>query len=50
MERLAGDHILVDTFDGLLDRAEKIFGQVEETLRKIAPEYSKQARKARQKS
>ncbi len=50
MERLAGDHILVDTFDGLLDRAEKIYGLDEQTLRNIAPEYSKQARRARAKN
>ncbi|MGH7771426.1 MAG: ATP-binding protein [Candidatus Binatia bacterium] len=47
MQRLAGDDIRVDTFDGLLERAERIYGQVEKVLKKIAPEYSREARRAR---
>jgi hypothetical protein len=49
MTRLAGFDIRVETFGDLVDRAEKIFGDQEKRLKKIAPEYSKEARKARKK-
>jgi len=49
MERLAGSDILVDTYDGLLDRARRIYGEVERRLKSIAPEYSREARRARRK-
>jgi hypothetical protein len=45
MERLAGDDIRVDTYDGLLDQAERIYGEVEKSLKLIAPEYSREARR-----
>jgi len=47
MQRLAGSDIRVDTYDGLLDRARRIYGEVEKRLKKIAPEYSREARRAR---
>lgn len=49
-ERLAGSDIRVETYDDLLDRAERIYGEVEKRLKKIAPEYSRKARRARKKS
>jgi len=50
MERLKGSDILVDMYEGLLHRARKIYGEVEERLKKIAPEYSREARLKRKKS
>jgi hypothetical protein len=48
--RLAGSDIRVETFDDLLHRARKIYGEVERRLKAIAPEYSRAARKAGKKS
>jgi len=47
--RLAGSDIRVETFDDLLHRARKIYGEVEKELKSIAPEYSRTARKAKTK-
>jgi hypothetical protein len=47
MTDLQGIDIRVETFRGLLNRADKIYGEVERRLKKMAPEYSKEARKAR---
>jgi len=47
--RLAGSDIRVETFDDLHHRANKIYGEVEERLKTIAPEYSREARHAREK-
>jgi hypothetical protein len=47
MQRLAGVDIRVETFGDILERARKVYGEVEDRLRRIAPEYSKQARRAR---
>lgn len=47
MQRLAGDDIRVETYKDLLQRARNIFGQVERRLKARAPEYSREARKAR---
>ncbi len=47
--RLAGSDIRVETFDDLLHRARKIYGEVEKELKSIAPEYSRAARKAKTK-
>ena len=47
MERLAGDDIRVETFRDLLNRAQKVYGEVESRLRSIAPEYSRRARRER---
>lgn len=49
MERLAGDDIRVETFDDLLDGANRIYGEVEKRLKEIAPEYSREARHARKR-
>lgn len=49
-ERLKGDDVLVDTYEGLLHTARKIYGEVEEKLKEIAPEYSREARLKRKKS
>ena len=49
MTRLAGDDIRVETYDDLLTQAENIYGEVEKRLKKIAPEYSREARHARKK-
>jgi hypothetical protein len=49
MERLAGSDILVDTYDGLLDRARRVYGEVERRLKSIAPEYTREARRTRKK-
>lgn len=50
IERLAGDDIRVDIYDGLLDKAERIYGEVEKRLKEIAPEYSRTARRTRKKT
>lgn len=47
--RLAGSDIRVETFDDLLHRARKIYGEVEKQLKAVAPEYSRAARKAKSK-
>lgn len=47
--RLAGSDIRVETFGDLLHRATKIYGEVEKRLKSIAPEYSREARRARKK-
>lgn len=49
MTRLAGSDIRVETYDDLLERAKNIYGEVEKRLKKIAPEYSREARHARKK-
>jgi hypothetical protein len=49
MDRLAGADIEVETYDDLLERAKNIYGEVEKRLKKIAPEYSREARRARKK-
>jgi len=49
MRQLLGDDIRVDTYDGLLEAAENIYGEVERRLKVTAPEYSKEARKKRSK-
>ena len=46
-ERLAGSDIRVETFADLHHRALKVYGDVEDRLKKIAPEYSRQSRKRR---
>ncbi len=43
--RLAGSDIRVETFSDLLHQTRKVYGEVEERLKKIAPEYSRSARK-----
>lgn len=45
--RLAGSDIRVDTFRDLYHRADKIYGEVERRLKGLAPEYSREARRAR---
>ena len=50
MARLAGSDIRVETYVDLLVKAEKVYGEVEKRLRKIAPEYSREARRARKSS
>jgi len=50
MVRLAGDDVRVDTYDGLLDMANRIYGEVEKRLKEIAPEYSREARRGRKKA
>ncbi|MEK7474318.1 MAG: hypothetical protein AAB152_01675 [Candidatus Coatesbacteria bacterium] len=47
--RLAGSDIRVETLDDVLVKAERIYGEVEKTLKKVAPEYSRQARRGRKK-
>jgi hypothetical protein len=47
MKRLAGYDIRVETFRDLLHKAETVYGEVEKRLKKVAPEYSREARKAR---
>jgi hypothetical protein len=49
MERLAGTDIRVETYHDLLERARKVYGDVERRLKDIAPEYSREARKKRKK-
>jgi len=49
MERLAGSDIRVETYRDLLQRARSVYGEVERRLKNIAPEYSREARKARKK-
>jgi len=49
MERLSGDDIRVDTFDALYERAYNIYGEVEKRLKKVAPEYSREARITKKK-
>ena len=49
MTRLAGSDIRVETYDDLLECAKNIYGEVEERLKKIAPEYSREARHANKK-
>jgi hypothetical protein len=50
-ERLrASADIRVDTYAGLLNRATKRYGEVEQRLKSLAPEYARDARKSRRKS
>lgn len=46
-KRLAGSDIRVETFSDLLYQSNKIYGEVEKRLKKIAPEYSREARKTK---
>lgn len=48
-KRLAGYDIRVSTFDDLLEASRRVFGQVEKRLKRIAPEYSREARQARKR-
>lgn len=50
MTRLAGSDIRVEVYDDLLEKAQNIYGEVEKRLKKIAPEYSREARRAHKKS
>ena len=50
IERLAGTDIRVETYRDLLERARKVYGDVERRLKDIAPEYSREARKKRKNS
>lgn len=50
MVRLAGSDIRVKTYDDLLARAKKIYGEVERQLKHVAPEYSRDARHRRKRS
>ena len=49
MTRLAGSDIRVEVYGDLLERANNIYGEVEKRLKKIAPEYSREARHKRKK-
>lgn len=49
-ERLIGSGISVFTYRDLLQQARSVYGETEKRLHKIAPEYSRAARKARTKS
>jgi hypothetical protein len=48
--RLAGSDIRVETFDDLLQRADNIYREVERRLKQVAPEYSREARRKRQRA
>lgn len=48
--RLGGSDIRVETFSDLYERAKSYYGFVEDQLEKVAPEYSRRARKRDQKS
>ncbi len=48
-ERLIGSGITVLTYRDLLQQARSVYGQIERRLQKVAPEYSRAARKARSK-
>ncbi len=47
LRRLAGDDIRVETYGDLLHRARKVYGEVQERLKSIAPEYTSEARRRR---
>ncbi len=47
MQRLAGSDIRVEQYGDLLERARKIYGEVEKRLKDIAPEYSRESRRER---
>ncbi len=47
--RLAASDIRCETYGDLVHRAQKIYGEVEKRLKKIAPEYSREARHTRKK-
>ena len=49
VKRLAGSDIRVETYDDLLERVRNIYGEVEKRLKKIAPEYSREARLAKKR-
>jgi hypothetical protein len=49
MGRLAGDDIRVETYSDLLQRARRVYGEVQERLKDIAPEYTRHARRSRKK-
>lgn len=49
MTMLAGSDIRVETYDDLLEQVKNIYGEVEKRLKKIAPEYSREARLARKR-
>jgi len=50
MTTLAGDDIRVETFDDLMVRCQTVFGEVENRLKKVAPEYSREGRKSHKKN
>jgi len=47
LARLGGSDIRVETYSDLLQRARNVYGEVEARLKKVAPEYSREARKKR---
>jgi histidine kinase/DNA gyrase B/HSP90-like ATPase len=47
--RLAGDDIRVETYGDLLQRARRVYGEVQERLKNIAPEYTQRARRSSKK-
>ena len=47
--RLAGSDIGIETFGDLSHRARKVYGEVENRLKNVAPEYTREARKGRGK-
>jgi len=49
MKRLAGTDIRVETYRDLLERARKVYGQVEKRLQEMAPEYTRAKRHERKK-
>lgn len=49
MERLAGSDIRVCVYSDLLTKARKVYGEVEDRLKDIAPEYAKRSRRNRRK-
>jgi hypothetical protein len=49
VRRLAGDDIRVEAYSDLLEGARTVYGAVERRLKSIAPEYSRESRKARRK-
>jgi hypothetical protein len=49
LERLSGDDIRVCTYGDLLEAARSVYGDIENRLKDIAPEYAKQARRSRRK-
>lgn len=50
MKRLAGDDIRVETYGDLHQRARHVYGEVQERLKDIAPEYSKKGRQSRKRA
>lgn len=48
--RLAGDDIRVETYGDLLHRARRVFGEVQNKFKSIAPEYTRKARKTNKRA